>query len=54
MRYVRMIATVNVGSTKSRAKMNGWFEKWEVERRRRVKEKANKHGIVGFRDKEYW
>jgi DNA cross-link repair 1A protein len=49
-----MIATVHVGSVKSRAKMNGWFEKWEAERRRRQREKADKHGVVAFRDKEYW
>jgi DNA cross-link repair 1A protein len=52
--YVRVIATVNVGSAKSRAKMDGWFGKWESERRRREKEKADNHGVVAFRDKEYW
>lgn len=54
MQYVRMIATVNVGSAKSRAKMNGWIEKWEVERRRRDRENADDHSVVAFRDKEYW
>jgi DNA cross-link repair 1A protein len=51
-----MIATVNVGSTKSRAKMNGWFEKWEGEKKRRQKEgiDAERGGIVAYRHEEYW
>ncbi|KAH8108880.1 DRMBL-domain-containing protein [Phellopilus nigrolimitatus] len=31
----RMIATVNVGSAASRAKMQKWVERWEAERKRR-------------------
>ncbi|KAF7308326.1 DNA cross-link repair protein PSO2/SNM1 [Mycena chlorophos] len=30
----RMIATVNVGSQRSRVKMDGWMKKWEAERKR--------------------
>lgn len=36
-RYDRIIATVNVGSPASRAKMAKWFEKWMLEKRRREK-----------------
>ncbi|KAJ1028490.1 hypothetical protein NDA16_001656 [Ustilago loliicola] len=36
-RYDRIIATVNVGSPTSRAKMAKWFEKWMLEKRRREK-----------------
>lgn len=32
---VRIIATVNVTSETSRAKMKSWFEKWQAERKRR-------------------
>ena len=34
--WVKMIATVNVGSQASRAKINRWIEKWEAERKRRA------------------
>ncbi|TKY87272.1 hypothetical protein EX895_003949 [Sporisorium graminicola] len=37
-RYDRIIATVNVGSPTSRAKMAKWFEKWMLEKRRREKQ----------------
>jgi DNA cross-link repair 1A protein len=30
----KIIATVNVGSEKSRSKMKKWFEKWAAEKRR--------------------
>lgn len=33
--YDRIIATVNVGSPQSRAKMAKWFERWKAERKRR-------------------
>lgn len=47
-----MIATVNVGSQAGRGKMAKWFERWEVERRRR-KEKGEAP-VVAFRSLEYW
>jgi DNA cross-link repair 1A protein len=34
--YERIIATVNVGSPQSRAKMAKWFERWKAERKRRA------------------
>jgi DNA cross-link repair 1A protein len=46
-----MIATVNVGNEKSRAKMKKWFEKWLAEKIRR-KEK-NLPAIVDYRDEHY-
>jgi DNA cross-link repair 1A protein len=46
-----MIATVNVGNEKSRAKMKKWFEKWSAEKARR-KEK-NLPAIVDYRDETY-
>jgi len=35
--WVKMIATVNVGSEKSRGKMAKWVAKWDAERKRRGK-----------------
>ena len=35
MDHVRIVATVNVNSEASRAKMKAWFEKWQAERKRR-------------------
>ncbi|KAG8899668.1 hypothetical protein FRB99_006511, partial [Tulasnella sp. 403] len=35
----KIIATVNVGSAKSRGTMGKWFEKWETERKKRMKDK---------------
>ncbi|EPQ25743.1 uncharacterized protein PFL1_06610 [Pseudozyma flocculosa PF-1] len=36
-RYDRIIATVNVGSHASRAKMSKWFDRWAAEKRKRAK-----------------
>jgi DNA cross-link repair 1A protein len=43
----KMIATVNVGSDKSRAKMNNWFEKWN-------KEKKHRKNAVDYRSIDHW
>ncbi|KAF9509633.1 hypothetical protein BS47DRAFT_1373465 [Hydnum rufescens UP504] len=48
----KIIATVNVGSQVGRSKMSRWFERWELERRRR-KEKGDSL-IVPSRSDEYW
>ncbi|EXJ56761.1 hypothetical protein A1O7_07105 [Cladophialophora yegresii CBS 114405] len=34
LRINRIVPTVNVGSARSREKMKGWIEKWEVEKRK--------------------
>ncbi|KAH6916070.1 DNA cross-link repair protein pso2/snm1 [Coprinopsis sp. MPI-PUGE-AT-0042] len=47
--WKKMIATVNVGSEKSRAKMAKWVAKWEAERKRRGKTE-----IIEHRHAEYW
>ncbi|KAL7419134.1 DNA cross-link repair protein PSO2/SNM1 [Cryptotrichosporon argae] len=49
---IKMIATVNVGNEKSRAKMQKWFEKWAAEKQKR-KEKGLPE-IVEYRDSNYW
>lgn len=50
-RYDRIIATVNVASPNSRAKMAKWFEKWMLEKRRR-----EKHGLGELENRAltYW
>ncbi|KAI0686681.1 DNA repair metallo-beta-lactamase-domain-containing protein [Cytidiella melzeri] len=45
----RMIATVNVGSETSRGKMSKWVERWEAEKKKRVKVE-----IVPPRHVDYW
>ncbi|KAJ9615555.1 DNA cross-link repair protein PSO2/SNM1 [Cladophialophora chaetospira] len=35
LRINRIVPTVNVGSARSREKMKGWIEKWEVEKRKK-------------------
>ncbi|KAF5316406.1 hypothetical protein D9619_006309 [Psilocybe cf. subviscida] len=47
--WVKMIATVNVGSEKSRGKMAKWVAKWDTERRRK-----GKTVIVPHRHPDYW
>lgn len=47
--WARMIATVNVGSEASRAKMAKWVERWEAERRKRGKVE-----VVSYRAPDYW
>ncbi|KAI5895277.1 DRMBL-domain-containing protein [Schizophyllum commune H4-8] len=47
--WVRMIATVNVGSEHSRGKMAKWVQRWEAERKKRGKVE-----VVGARREDYW
>ncbi|KAJ7777463.1 DNA cross-link repair protein pso2/snm1 [Mycena metata] len=49
LQWGRMIATVNVGSERSRAKMTGWMQKWEAERKKRKKGE-----MVPHRRADYW
>lgn len=46
--WSKMIATVNVGSEKSRGKMARWVSKWEAERKKRTQD------IVSHRHLDYW
>ncbi|KAI0306093.1 DNA repair metallo-beta-lactamase-domain-containing protein [Multifurca ochricompacta] len=46
--WARMIATVNVESVASRAKIITWIARWEAERKKRPP------GVVPYRDLEYW
>jgi len=46
--WEKMIATVNIGSEASRAKMDQWFERWKKERTKR------KGSVVHYRDIDYW
>ncbi|TFK51849.1 DRMBL-domain-containing protein [Heliocybe sulcata] len=45
----KMIATVNVGSERSRGRMHRWVEAWERERKAR-----SKVDIIPYRASEYW
>ncbi|KAL0953366.1 hypothetical protein HGRIS_004603 [Hohenbuehelia grisea] len=45
----KMIATVNVGSESSRAKMAKWVARWEAEKKKRVKVVP-----IPYRHEEYW
>ena len=47
--WVRMIATVNVGSESSRRKMAGWVSRWEAERKKRGRDT-----VVPYRHPDYW
>ena len=47
--WVKMIATVNVGSESSRTKMAKWVAKWEAERRKRGKDT-----VVLHHHPDYW
>jgi len=47
--WVKMIATVNVGSESSRGKMAKWVKKWEAERRKRGKDV-----LISPRHPDYW
>ncbi|KDR80637.1 hypothetical protein GALMADRAFT_240985 [Galerina marginata CBS 339.88] len=47
--WVKMIATVNVGSERSRGKMAKWVSKWEAERKKRGND-----AIVPHRHPDYW
>ncbi|KAF8347798.1 DNA repair metallo-beta-lactamase-domain-containing protein [Amanita rubescens] len=47
--WVRMIATVNVGSESSRRKMSQWVSRWETERKKRGSDT-----VVPCRHPDYW
>ncbi|KAJ2915479.1 hypothetical protein MD484_g4933, partial [Candolleomyces efflorescens] len=49
LNWGKMIATVNVGSERSRAKMSRWVSKWEAERK-----KQGHTQIVPHRHLDYW
>ncbi|KAJ7117736.1 DNA repair metallo-beta-lactamase-domain-containing protein [Mycena epipterygia] len=49
LKWGRMIATVNVGSEGSRAKMARWVQKWEAEKKKRGKDE-----VVPHRRADYW
>lgn len=46
--WARIIATVNVESANSRAKISAWIARWEAERKKRPP------GVVPHRTLEYW
>ncbi|KAH9975691.1 DRMBL-domain-containing protein [Lactifluus volemus] len=46
--WARIIATVNVESSASRAKISTWITRWEAERKKRPP------GVVPYRTLEYW
>ena len=46
--WEKMIATVNIGSEASRARMNQWFERWKKAKAKRSEL------IVQYRDIDYW
>ncbi|KAK0530048.1 DNA cross-link repair protein PSO2/SNM1 [Tilletia horrida] len=50
--YDRIIATVNVGNPASRAKMEKWFERWMIEKKRR--QKAGEPDRLPSRTLDYW
>jgi DNA cross-link repair 1A protein len=52
MQWVRIIATVNVGSEKSRGKMESWVKKWEAERKKELAK--DREYVVPYRRKDYW
>ncbi|KZT25277.1 DRMBL-domain-containing protein [Neolentinus lepideus HHB14362 ss-1] len=45
----KMIATVNVGSERSRGRMRRWVEAWEKEKKARLKD-----AIIPYRTPDYW
>ena len=47
--WTRIVATVNVESAASRAKIAAWIARWEAERRKRPL-----GGVVPYRTLEYW
>jgi DNA cross-link repair 1A protein len=47
--WARIVATVNVESAASRAKISAWIARWEAERRKR-----SPGSVVPYRTLEYW
>lgn len=53
LHWEKMVATVNIGSAKSRGKMEQWFEKWQTERTRRLKS-SGEQDVVQYRCLDHW